>query len=520
MNKKVKTVLLLFVIVALVYVSASYIKQKEVKRVDANIVQGKYVLNSSKSSAIKSRFYSNPLPINNIGDPFVLKASDGKYYCYATSAPNGYKVWMSFDLVNWEYKGMSFTRDLNSWAIGDFWAPEVIEYQEKYYMFFSARELRSNSLRIGVAVAESPLGPFKDILNKPLFDFGYATIDASPFIDEDGEKYLYFSKDCSENVVNGVHESHIYGIKLSDDMMSTVGQPILLMRPDQDWEKLSGDAWRWNEGPIIFKDNETYYMFYSANYYGDATYSVGYATSRQPLGPFVKSKNNPILRSVTDIENSGMLPIVSGPGHNSFAVSPDNKEIFIVYHTHTNPAEGGGDRQLNIDRMGFRSDGTVYVNGPSFKPQPLPSGVDGIDNIAPEANVSVSSIKPGYKSEALVDGEVGFTKESENYDWVPNNETKGSWVCLEWDKESYIDTVIIYLSHNRKRTFNTAKLIINNNAVINVDTNADEDKFGNDIIINFEPMKIKNIKFVIDNVPNDVQEIGLSEIRVMPSSTD
>ena len=56
--------------------------------------------------------YKNPLAINNIGDPFVLKASDSRYYCYPTSGGvRGFKVWTSTDLVNWVDKGL-FTKQM------------------------------------------------------------------------------------------------------------------------------------------------------------------------------------------------------------------------------------------------------------------------------------------------------------------------------------------------------------------------------------------------------------------------
>lgn len=471
--------------------------------------------------SIGDRLYSNPLPINNIGDPFVLKASDGKYYCYATSASDGYKVWLSNDLVHWQESGMAFKRDVNSWAINDFWAPEVIEYNGKYYMFFSARELKSNSLRIGMAIADNPLGPFKDPINRPLFDFGYATIDASPFIDDDGKKYLYYSRDCSENIVNGVHESHIYGIRLTDDMLSIIGQPVLLTRPEQKWEEMSGDTWRWNEGPIVLKRGTIYYMFYSANYYADATYSVGYATSESPLGPFKKSKQNPILMSKFYPDMKKSTPLVSGPGHNSFAFSPDRKELFIVYHTHTNPSLGGGNRQMNIDRIGFREDGTVYINGPTLSPQILPSGIEEFYNAALEAKISASSIKPGYTVESLADGELGFTKDSMDYDWVSNNETEGAWICLEWDEERLIDTIVLFPSFSDKRRIDEGRLIINDRILINdVKFEIDPEKPGASVIIHFKETKVKSVKFVVEKLPEGVQEVGLSEVHVMGKTSD
>jgi GH43 family beta-xylosidase len=310
--------------------------------------------------------YCNPLPIDRIGDPYILKASDGKYYCYPTSAgETGYKAWTSDDLVQWKELGFVYTKSEQSWGFKQFWAPEVVEFEGKYYMYYTARWKDKDSLRIGLAIADKPEGPFLDVYDKPLFDFGYAAIDANILMDEDGGKYMYFSRDCSENIVDGKHESHIYGIRLSGDMRSVVGEPVLIAKPDQPWEMKSGPEWFWNEGPFVFKRGGIYYLMYSANFYAKRDYSVGYAVADNPLGPFVKYANNPVLFTKSDE--------ISGPGHNSVTTSPDGTEWFIVYHTHADPAKGGGNRQVCLDRMGFREDGSIYVDGPTITPQPVPS---------------------------------------------------------------------------------------------------------------------------------------------------
>lgn len=308
--------------------------------------------------------YQNPLPIKNIGDPFVLRAPDGSYYCYATSAVDGFKAWTSPDLVHWTEIGYVYRRTPTSWGESDFWAPEVVLYRGRYYMHYSARWGKNQSLRIGVAVAESPSGPFTDVIAGPMFDFGYAAIDGHVFFDDDGRKYFYYSRDCSENMVEGRHESHLYAAELEDDLISFKQEPRLITTPVQDWEINGGGDWRWNEGPFMLKHQGTYYLMYSANFYASREYSVGYATSRDPLGPFTKAAENPVLYS-RDAK-------ISGPGHNSVTTSPDGQELFIVYHIHTDPKHPSGDRQVCIDRMGFREDGTLFVEGPTDTPQNIP----------------------------------------------------------------------------------------------------------------------------------------------------
>ncbi|MBD2869016.1 glycoside hydrolase family 43 protein [Paenibacillus arenilitoris] len=318
---------------------------------------------------METRLYANPLDIKQIGDPYILKASDGKYYCYPTSGSRGegFHAWSSDDLVNWTPEGFVYERAANklAWGYRQFWAPEVIERNGKFYMYYTARWEEKDSLRIGVAIADRPAGPFIDVYDKPMFDFGYAAIDAHILTDDDGRSYLYYSRDCSEHIVDGRHESHIYGFELTDDLLQPKQEGIPLLKPDQEWEFKSGEEWRWNEGPFVLKRDGLYYLMYSANCFAHRDYSVGYATSTEPLGPFAKYANNPVL--FTDNAD------ISGPGHHSVIRSPDDSELFIVYHTHTDPAKGGGDRQVCIDRMTFREDGSIAVSGPTLTPQPYPS---------------------------------------------------------------------------------------------------------------------------------------------------
>ena len=302
--------------------------------------------------------YQNPLPIKNIGDPFVLRAPDGLYYCYATSAPDGFKAWTSPDLVHWQETGYVYQRQPDSWGESDFWAPEVVFYQGKYFMHYSARWGKNQSLRLGVAVSESPLGPFVEVANRPMFDFGYAAIDGHVFFDDDGRKYFYYSRDCSENIVAGRHESHLYVAELNDDLLTFKREPSLITRPEQDWETRHSAEWRWNEGPFVLKHTGKYYLMYSANFYASHEYAVGYAVADSPAGPFVKATHNPVLASPS--------PEISGPGHNSVTLAPDGETLVIVYHVHTDPQHPGADRQVCIDRLRFDAEGRLFVDGPSI----------------------------------------------------------------------------------------------------------------------------------------------------------
>lgn len=144
----------------------------------------------STSCGNKKVAYQNPLPMA-FGDPFLLKASDGKYYMYGTGGvSNGFKVYSSDDLVTWTDEGPIYQGGTSdSWATDCFWAPEVYERDGKYYLWFSANwkenpTKEQENFRIGVAVADKPTGPFKELFNQPVFDPGYPIIDANILFDD------------------------------------------------------------------------------------------------------------------------------------------------------------------------------------------------------------------------------------------------------------------------------------------------------------------------------------------------
>ena len=287
--------------------------------------------------------------ITNIGDPQIL-SHEGKYYCYATfndGKSDGFYVWVSEDLKNWSVPTMAF-RALDGWGMVNFWAPEVVYHNGKFVMHFTAKSRELNSLRMGVAVADSPLGPFRDVHGKPMFDLGYATIDGSVLRCEEGN-FLYYSRDCSENPMDGMKVSQIYCVRLSDDLTEAVGEHMLMTTPSEDFERLSLSVTKfdvprmWNEGPCVLKQGDTYIMNYSANYYATNDYAICVATAKHPLGPWVKSVNNPVLSRRSDL---------FGAGHNAFFTDTKGN-LLTSFHVQTNPQKPSGDRRTVIGKVAF-----------------------------------------------------------------------------------------------------------------------------------------------------------------------
>lgn len=343
--------------------------------------------------------YTNPLAVA-IADPYVMREPDGSYYMYGTGGGQGstaFPTFTSTDLVEWTPIGETYRRDpADSWCTDFFWAPEVYRVKDRYYMVYSAqwRDNPANekeNFRIGVAVADSPGGPFRDLRNAPLFNPGYPAIDADVLFDTDGRMFMFYSRCCynhpvkselsewarKQNLYTEIEESWIYGVEVKPDFAGVAGQPVMMLRPpatladkSSAWEDLSVTTHevnrRWTEGPCAFKHGSTYYLMYSANHYLGENYALGYATAANPLGPYRKASHNPILRKNTD--RGG---VVSGPAHNCVTWSPDGTEMLCLYAGRTTAT--GDRRVLLMDRMEIRKDGTLIVRGPTTMPQPVPS---------------------------------------------------------------------------------------------------------------------------------------------------
>ncbi len=245
-----------------------------------------------------------------LGDPFIFY-HEGQYYAYGTESPDGIVVYVSDDLEHWKVSaeaknGLALNKD-DVYADRWFWAPEVYFVNGKFYMYYSADE------HICVAIADSPLGPFKQEVKKPMIE-NEKSIDNSLFIDDDGKAYLTFVRFTDGN--------EIWIAELEDDL-TTIRMETLrsCLHVSQDWEDEMG---RVTEGPFIVKHNGIYYMSYSANDYRSPLYGVGFATAKDVMGPWEKFEQNPILQ-----KPKGLI----GVGHSAMFRDKDGK-LRIVFHSH------------------------------------------------------------------------------------------------------------------------------------------------------------------------------------------
>ncbi|MBO4573494.1 MAG: family 43 glycosylhydrolase [Clostridia bacterium] len=381
-------------------------------------------------------YYSNNGSVN-AADPCVITVGD-TFYMYATNAFHnvdcGYiRVWRSKNLDVWEEVGTAFLPNRNAWAVSSLWAPEVVERNGTYYMYYSGYDVAKRRMGIGVATSASPLGPFTELdgvyggkqysASVCPFDFGYAVIDPTVYIDDDREVYFYFSQDQYDG------QSSIFGCKLKSDMVSVVdGTLKQLIKPSQSWENLNNHN-KWNEAPHMLKHGGKYYLTYSANYYMSSLYGIGVAISDSPLGSFVKPDYNPVLQADPD------WTFVSGTGHNSIFPSPDGTELWMAYHSHIDVEKGGSERKICFDKIAFDKSGRLIVDGPSITRQTTPSGCSVYKNVAPYSTVNVGGDK-------LIDGIINY-----HYDDVDTYECAvkaNESVTFKLDKTYTVCAVMVY----------------------------------------------------------------------------
>ncbi len=293
----------------------------------------------------------NPLWEGWYADPEGIVFGD-EYWIFPTYS-NRYKKQVHFDafsskdLVTWEKHEHVLDTSIIKWARQAMWAPAAIEKEGKYYLFFSANDIQrpgsslynadddiNHTGGIGIAVADSPGGPYKDYLGKPLISDFYndaQPIDQFVFKDVDDTYYIFYGgwRHCNVG-------------KLNDDFTG-----IEPWSEDELFKEITPEGYV--EGPFMFLRNNKYYLMWSEGGWTNGSYKVAYAMADSPTGPF--DRIGTILESDTTV--------ATGAGHNSALNVPDTDEWYMVYHRRPIPNEDRDHRVTCIDKMEFNADGTI-----------------------------------------------------------------------------------------------------------------------------------------------------------------
>ena len=276
---------------------------------------------------------------------------EGEYWIYPTYSAATYEeqlhmdAFSSPDLVHWTKHENIIDNNELKWLWRALWAPSTTVKDGKYYLFFSCNDVHPGEIGgIGVAIADSPAGPFKDLIGGPMIQEvinGAQPIDQMVFHDPvSDEYYMYYGG-----------WGHCNMVRLGDDLIHLV--------PFEDgtiYKEITPNGYV--EGSYMLYRNGIYYFMWSEGCWENDDYAVAYAMSDNPFGPFER------IGTVL----SANFDVATGAGHNSVIKGPGEDEWFIVYHRHPLPeldADGnpipvpGNVRNTCIDKLEFNEDNTI-----------------------------------------------------------------------------------------------------------------------------------------------------------------
>ena len=232
-------------------------------------------------------------------------------------------LYTSTDMVNWTDHGVVASLKSFDWVKRDngAWAEQVVERNGKFYMYCP---IHGNG--IGVLVSDSPYGPFKDPLGKPLVwqKEHWDDIDPTVFIDEDGQAYMYWGN------------PNCYYVKLNEDMISYSGDIVKLKETPEHYQ----------EGPWFYKRNGHYYLAFASTCCPEG---IGYAMSDSPTGPW-KTKGY-IMRPTE--RTRGNHPGIMDYKGKSYVFGLNYDLLKLETNTHYER------RSVSVAEMHYNEDGTI-----------------------------------------------------------------------------------------------------------------------------------------------------------------
>lgn len=235
-------------------------------------------------------------------------------------------VFSSEDMVTWtEHKVPLHVKDF-SWAKDDAWASQVIEKNGKFYWYATVSHNTIHGKSIGVAVSDSPTGPFKDARGSALITndmtkkakISWDDIDPTVFIDDDGQAYLFWGN------------TTLHYVKLKENMIEMDGDFKEIQLPN------------FTEAPWVHKHKRWYYLSYAYQF----PEKIAYAMSRSVHGPW---QYKGILNEIAGNSNTNHQAIIDFKGKSYF-----------IYHNGGIVTEGGSFRRsVCIDYLKYKRDGTM-----------------------------------------------------------------------------------------------------------------------------------------------------------------
>ena len=342
---------------------------------------------SAQNPFVQTWYTSDPAPMVHDGTMYVYTGhdEDGADFFWMQE----WRVYSTKDMVNWQDHGSPLALESFSWADDRAWASQTIERNGKFYWYICAHSRLSKGMAIGVAVSDSPTGPFRDAIGKPLYENGsWDHIDPTVMIDDDGQAWLYWGN------------PRIYCVKLKEDMISLDGEVFNLEMTEEgfgapdaskrDRNKKYKDVY--TEGPWIMKkpqmananakkgqSTKGYYLLYAA---GGVPEHLAYSEAPTPTGPWTYKG--------TIMPEGGTGSFTNHCGYERF-----KGHDYFFYHTGKLPGGGGFGRSVAVEEFKFNADGSFPTILPTDK------GVNPVAEFDPFRKVEAETMafSKGIKTE-------------------------------------------------------------------------------------------------------------------------
>ncbi len=286
---------------------------------------------AGQNPIITDMFTADPAPMVYQGTLYLYTGHDTARVEDTNYKMPDWYVFSTTDMVHWTNHGSCLSPKTFSWATGDAYAAQCIERNGKFYWFVStfhkSDENSKGGAAIGVAVSDSPTGPFTDAIGKALIvnemttdmKHGWDDIDPTVFIDDDGQAYLFWGNGSCK------------WVKLKENMTELDG-PITAFKPEH-----------YIEGPWVYKRNGIYYLVYASA--GTKPEMIEYCTAESPEGPW---QYRGIIQE--NVPNS----FTTHPGIIDF-----KGKSYFFYHNGSLPTGGSYRRSICVDYMYYNEDGTI-----------------------------------------------------------------------------------------------------------------------------------------------------------------
>lgn len=297
----------------------------------SNILLGLCMTAMSQNPIVQTMYTADPAPMVYNDRVYLYTSHDEDNATWFTM--DDWKLYSTQDMVNWTDHGVIMSYKDFEWASGDAWAPQCIERDGKFYLYVPMTARTNGRPAIGVAVGDSPYGPFYDPIGEPLVQTDWGDIDPTVFIDEDGQAYLYWGN------------PKLYYVKLNEDMISCKGDIVAVPMIEASFGKRENDEGRptlYEEGPWLYKRNNLYYLFWPG---GPLPEFIGYSTSNSPEGPW---KYGGVVMS----RDGGVF--TNHPGVIDF-----KGKTYFFYHNGALPGGGGFNRSVCVEELVFNKDGSI-----------------------------------------------------------------------------------------------------------------------------------------------------------------